>query len=745
MIHYRKMSVTTVGLLASVTLLWAIFFIGTVKTHAQPDSTSNVFNLIDFNTALLAGVDGGEPSTANTAEDCTYSIHWYHHTVHENLQISGSAVPTDWSQYDYLEMQIYSAEATNAVIKPTVFSPSGSSYGGNHYYFWNNIEVDWTGFKTIQLKLSDAAQSGTPAWNQITHFRLCAGGGWGMIADEQTDLYISSVKLVRGEAEEIPGEISLIDFNDENACTIPEGSTYSPVYGGEVSAEHALEGNRYSIHWNNHTKVTDVQVGLDGSIPKDWSAYDYLEMQIYSEKATGARIRPVAFSPRTSAGNNYFYWGHIQVDWTGWKTFQLNLHDVSISLSPSLTDITHFRLCANGWSGASSSEETDLYVGSMKLVRQTTAPGETMLVDLNHAQMSTVDGGQVSEENTLNGNKYSVRWNNQLTNSDLQIGGEGIPADWSGFGMVEMEIYSEKATNAVIMPMAWSPKTEGNNYFFWNKITIDWTGWKNFKLYFYQAGANGDPAWNNITHFRICANGAWGLTADPETDLTIGQMRLCGYSYDFLTSFYREEVLADAYANLQGNYAMYAGGSNVVTSAEGETARVDSVPYCFGFQKSKVMVPVRFFEEYLGATVTETEDSYSIALGETTLSGTLGSNKVTINGTQKDIGLAAYRDGENVWVPGADVAELLGLYYGCDGKLLVIGTTAAVKAFERVADLGVNELGEIAAYLAYHEETDPLTLTAEECDKARKNWIRTLVGDADTNQLSDPDIKARID
>ena len=138
------------------------------------------------------------------------------------------------------------------------------------------------------------------------------------------------------------------------------------------------------------------------------------------------------------------------------------------------------------------------------------------LVDFNNAEQMTGLVGEASVNHTLNGNTYSIHWDEHIAYQDLEIElGTGIPTDWSGYDCVNMQIYSEKATGATIKLLAVSPATS-NGYSYYQcaqNITVDWTGWKEFTIYFRDMAAVRDATWTNINMFRLCAGGGWGITA----------------------------------------------------------------------------------------------------------------------------------------------------------------------------------------------------------------------------------------
>lgn len=88
--------------------------------------------------------------------------------------------------------------------------------------------------------------------------------------------------------------------------------------------------------------------------------------------------------------------------------------------------------------------------------------------------------------------------------------------DWSKFGTLSFWLHSEKATGShfmLILPSE-NPSSEGADYYSF-RITLDWTGWKQFVLPFNELGAAREPiGWKQIEGIRFTASG-YGNTPDP--------------------------------------------------------------------------------------------------------------------------------------------------------------------------------------------------------------------------------------
>jgi len=351
------------------------------------------------------------------------------------------------------------------------------------------------------------------------------------------------------------------------------------------------------------------------------------------------------------------------------------------------------------------------------------------LMDFNKFGGIMSAGGVPSRKNAKNGNIYSAQWTNHLANGDFWIKTfpGGVPSDWVAYNTLELQIYSAKATGATIMPVVYSPDTAAStgNYFSGFNFKVDWEGWKTIKLDLSKASATRQANWSNITQFRLVSNGNWGIVGNPETDLYIASIKLKGtpVSYEFTTGFYNEDKINQAIAYMAGSVAVHSDGVNAVT-AEGQKA----LGYDIDYINKRVMVPVKLFADYLGATAIDNGSEWSVTLGDKTVSADS----------------SAYAKDSVTYVDGEKVAKELGLSAFTDGKLLVMGTKETYDALKRPENLGVNEYNEIVAQKTFNTDVNSEDYTAEDMEEVLQKWEETLVGSEALNDLNDADIKSTI-
>ena len=349
-------------------------------------------------------------------------------------------------------------------------------------------------------------------------------------------------------------------------------------------------------------------------------------------------------------------------------------------------------------------------------------------------------GGIPSNQYTKNGSRYSVYWANHLTNTDLEIElSEGVPTDWSEYLTISMDIYSKKATKATIMFIAYSPDTSTTGNYYYKNITVDWEGWKSFKFKQSEFSVSREATWENISSLRFVGHGNWNIVGDAETELYISSIKRKKGDPTSSMNIYKETDIEQTLSDLKDSVAVYGNGVNGVNN---EGAK--SLGYEIDHVKKTTTVPAELFKTYFGADITDNGKDFSITLNDKSVSGSVGDIAVKTADGDATLRIAPYAKDGKVYFPGEDVARLLGKEVYTDGRLLVIGTETAVKSLMRPEHLDVNERGEIASYLAYHRPVTLSEFSPEDTIPVKDNWRRYLVGSPEINDMSDPDIAAKV-
>ena len=380
----------------------------------------------------------------------------------------------------------------------------------------------------------------------------------------------------------------------------------------------------------------------------------------------------------------------------------------------------------------------DGYTGDANL------PQSFSLINLSSIKNIIDAGVKPSKKYATDGNLYSAHWNNHTANNHFRVRNfdASIPKDWSKYSEITLKIYSEKATGAKMFFGIFNDNAPDGVRNFGTYFFVDWEGWKEISYKFSDLSRTRNPSLINIKMLRIVANGDYKLTGDPETDLYISSVVVGGYKdgYDFVSDFYGKEKISGALDSLENSVAVYAGGANAVTKSGAKKS-----DYSFGCINNKVTVPAKFFSDFFGAVVSDNGKQYSISLGDAHISGKSESREVIISNNKINMTIPAYTSDNMCYVPAEEIAKLLSLESLTDGKLLVVGTDAAVSALRRPGNLGVNEYNEIVAYKALTNPVNKDDFTVKDCEAVRKNWREYLVGSETLNDLTQKEIVKKIE
>lgn len=207
---------------------------------------SGSVSIIDFNSLKSLTSNSCIPSESHTKKSNRYSIHWTNHDKSgvgtSELDFSlGADAPSDLSPYEDLKMWIYSEKATGAEIKAIFMSTTKS--GESARYIHESFYVDWTGWKLISININSMTKTRNPDITDVFQFRLIANGGWNIVGNPETDLYLATADVV----------------------SYPAGNTVSSIYGDETEADtySALKdsaafyaGGGYAVTENGKEKIT---------------------------------------------------------------------------------------------------------------------------------------------------------------------------------------------------------------------------------------------------------------------------------------------------------------------------------------------------------------------------------------------------------------------------------------------------------------------------------------------------------
>lgn len=249
-------SISCLPALAADTYLWD----GYVKTAIKSGKVREL-EVCDFNnlgTILSSGADISSKYT----KDYRYSAYW-------NDQVNTPSIyfPTstnDWSEYNLLEMWLYSEKAVNSDFIFIV--ECKETYG--YAYYSSKEKLDWSGWKRFVFALegdggNSLSRTREASLKEVVRIRFAASG-WEMTPNPEASLYVGSLKLL---ATDLTGSLEgIYDYNEieevksimQNAVAVYAGSP-NVIYGGEVTT---LDGVSNDVITYDYNKTAIVPISF---------------------------------------------------------------------------------------------------------------------------------------------------------------------------------------------------------------------------------------------------------------------------------------------------------------------------------------------------------------------------------------------------------------------------------------------------------------------------------------------------
>ncbi|WP_419643228.1 carbohydrate binding domain-containing protein [Victivallis vadensis] len=237
---------------------------------------------------------------------------------------------TDWSEFDALVLEIYSARAGQDAFMVTMDSrnPADPDSKG---YFNRKLPVDWTGWKTVTLPFSEFTRSRNPAgWHRIGQLHMTPKG-YGITPAPGAEIYIGSIRLRSGKA---PDAAKPVKKEPARQLSLPQSDAPDVLFadgksGGEWKIAKIVE-------FDGAPAVEPALTGWGASVipaNRDWSGYDAVVFDMYSERANRENFMVTADSNPEGKNGNY-YMTRLPVTWTGWKTVVLPFRNFTPSRAP---------------------------------------------------------------------------------------------------------------------------------------------------------------------------------------------------------------------------------------------------------------------------------------------------------------------------------------------------------------------------------------------------------------------------
>ncbi len=127
-----------------------------------------------------------------------YTAHWKDHTTTGILKFNTEE--RDWSKCATINFSVYSEKATGGKIAFFVYCDYVPAPGKTMSYQMKTFNLDWVGMKEFSWSLDEFTVGNQADFAKVQRMEFIANG-WGCAPDENSDIYISTVRGVLAEEE----------------------------------------------------------------------------------------------------------------------------------------------------------------------------------------------------------------------------------------------------------------------------------------------------------------------------------------------------------------------------------------------------------------------------------------------------------------------------------------------------------------------------------------------------------------
>ncbi len=145
--------------------------------------------------------------------------------------------------------------------------------------------------------------------------------------------------------------------------------SYNSQYSNKVNKTIVYSGEDYNDTASLHITGNDGGLKIVQPLETCWADYTTLKFAIYSEKATFTNCQLRFSNPPNGKTMDPYIRYVIDVDWTGWKEFSINIDEMPGNYDPTLDEIVSMSLDTSGWD-LTCSPDTSLYLGGIYLAAE---------------------------------------------------------------------------------------------------------------------------------------------------------------------------------------------------------------------------------------------------------------------------------------------------------------------------------------------------------------------------------------
>ena len=165
-------------------------------------------------------------------------------------------------------------------------------------------------------------------------------------------------------ASSMPAFAAWDGFSQESDIVLVDASNLTKIFNsGAVPATKSGLPGRFGARWKNHQNTTYIRFN---TVERDWSACNVFEFDIYSEKATNAKLVFNVYAdyvPMPGKTISYFSYA-FTINWTGVKHFKLTPDNFQVANYADWAAINYVDFVANGW-GCTPDPDSDITISSV--------------------------------------------------------------------------------------------------------------------------------------------------------------------------------------------------------------------------------------------------------------------------------------------------------------------------------------------------------------------------------------------
>lgn len=148
----------------------------------KDDGITTIVNMNYYSTIASSGAG----ATIDYTKSSQYAALWL--PASTKIISFKQNIPTDWTDYKRIQFWMYSPKVRNTSFIFLIYCNNGSYFG------YDDIIVDWEGWKFFDIPLSEISGSTGSSWEDIAYIAFNANG-WGSFAEEGTELAIDNIVL----------------------------------------------------------------------------------------------------------------------------------------------------------------------------------------------------------------------------------------------------------------------------------------------------------------------------------------------------------------------------------------------------------------------------------------------------------------------------------------------------------------------------------------------------------------------